>query len=98
MYLVRNIFYAKPGSGKALIKMFKEAAPYIEENGVAKNTRILVDAVASFWTVIIEEEVEDLNGYLDMAKSIRNGEKLGEIIKNYTDLITGGKREVFRIE
>ncbi len=98
MFLVRNIFYAKPGSGKALIKIFKEAAPYIEEGGNVKKSRILVDAVAHFWTIVIEHEVEDINSYLDMSKKISHGEKVGEIMKGYTDLITGGKREIFKIE
>ena len=63
MFLVRNIFHAKPGKAKALVETFKKAAPHIESSGVAKNTRILTDSASTFWTVVVEAEVEDLNSY-----------------------------------
>ena len=98
MFLVRNIFYVKPGQGRNFIEIFKKASPYFKEDRNIRNSRILVDSVASFWTVIIEHEVENLNDYLDMSKSINKDTELAEIMKGYTDLINGGKREVFLIE
>jgi hypothetical protein len=98
MFLVRNVFHAKPGSAKALVETFKKAAPHIEDKGLVKSTRILTDTATKFWTVVVESEVEDLNAYLNMAKSLSGNEKFAEIVKNYTEYADGGHREIFRIE
>ena len=98
MFLVRNIFHAKPGKAKELVAIFKKASPYLESAGVVKNVRILTDSVATFWTVVIESEVEDLNAYMDMAKTVREKPEIGEAMKGYIDLVTGGHREVLRVE
>jgi sarcosine oxidase gamma subunit len=98
MYLVRNVFKAKPGSGKALVETFKKAMPHVEEAGVAKNTRILTDVSADFWTVVVESETEDLNAYINMAKTLSKNPEFVETFKNYTELALGGHREIFLIE
>ena len=98
MFLVRNVFRAKPAQAKALAAVFKKAGPHIEATGVVKNLRVMTDAVATFWTVVIESEVEDLNAYLDMARLFRDNKAIGEAMKGYVDLVDGGHREVFKIE
>jgi hypothetical protein len=98
MYLVRNVFHANPGKAKALVEVFKKASPHMESTGLTKSTRILTDTSATFWTVIIESEVEDLNKYVDMAQVVSSNPELGEAMKGYTDLVTHGHREIFRIE
>lgn len=98
MFIVRNIFHTSPGKAKELVKIFKNAMPHFEASGMVKNTRIMTDAASTFWTVIIESEVEDLNSYLDMAKMASSNKQFGEAMKGYMDLVTGGHREIFRIE
>jgi heme-degrading monooxygenase HmoA len=98
MYLVMNIFHAKPGKAKALVETFKKAMPMVESAGLAKNTRILTDTASTFWTVVIESEVEDLNAYMDMAKTLSQKPEFAEIAKNYAEYATGGHREIFKIE
>lgn len=98
MFVVRNIFQAKSGKAKELVAIFKKAAPLIEATGLTRNTRILTDTVSTFWTVVLESEVEDLNGYMDMAKIVSQKPEIGEAMKGYIDLISGGRREVLRIE
>ena len=104
MFLVREVFHAKPGKAKELVKIFKNMSGELEESGI-KNTRILTDSAANYWTVIIESEVEDLNAYINMShnasasvnKNESNKEQTQEI-KDYRDLVIGGFREIFRIE
>jgi hypothetical protein len=60
MFLVRNVFNAIPRKAKKLVEIFKKSAHHIEAAGIAKNTRILTDTSATFWTVILESEVETL--------------------------------------
>ena len=96
MYLVRNIFYVKPGHGKAFLKIFKEAAPLFND-GKMKNNRVLVDAVTTFWTVVFESEVESIDSYRNMRPS-KNDQKIAKIMKNYAEHLNGGKREIFKVE
>ena len=98
MFLVRNVFHAKPGKAKELVEIFKKATPYLEAGGIAKKTKILTDSSSDFWTVVIESDVEDLNKYMDMAKFISRNKEFGKAMKGYMDLIKGGYREIFRIE
>jgi len=98
MFLVRNVFKAKPGKAKALVETFKKMAPHIEATGVSKNTRILTDTATTFWTVVVESEVEDLNAYMNMAKALSGNEEFAEAAKEYTEFANGGHREIFLIE
>lgn len=98
MFLVRNVFHAKPGKAKALVETFKKAAPYIEATGIVKSTRILTDSVFSFWTIVVENEVEDLNAYMNMAKTMSKNKQFTETVKGYVEQADSGHREVFLIE
>ena len=98
MFLDRNIFHAKPGKAKALVEIFKNAAAHLETAGIVKSTRIMTDSASTFWTVVIESEVEDLNVYMNMAKTVSHNKELDEAMKGYIDLVIGGHREVFQIE
>ena len=100
MYIVRNVFHAKPGSAMALAEAFKRAAPHMEKSGVSKNTRVMTDTAASFWTVVVESEVENLNEYLDMSKAMREMGEVPEmkaLQEAYTNAAHGGHREIFKI-
>lgn len=100
MFLVREVFHAKPGKAKELVKIFKSMTGDMEENGI-KNIKILTDSSSTYWTVIMESEVEDLNAYLNMAHSVSaqgNQEQPKQEMADYRDLVTGGYREVFRVE
>ena len=97
MYLVRDIFHAKPGKAKDLVAKFKQLEPYMKEMGM-KGMRVMTDAVADYWTVVAESEVESLDEYFDMGRRERGNEKMGEIMQGYMDLVEGGRREVFKIE
>jgi hypothetical protein len=98
MYLIREVFQAKPGKAGALVKMFKLARPHFEKSGEMKNMKIMTDAVSTYWTVVIESEVNDMGMFF---KDLRGGtatEEMKEIMKGYMDLVEGGHREVFIIE
>ena len=98
MFLVRNVFQAKPGQSKALAEIFKKAGPVLEQEGLVRSVRVLTDASAGFWTVVMESEVEDLNAYMDMARVVSKNPQIGQAMKGYSDLTTGGYREIYRVE
>lgn len=97
MFLVRNVFHAKPGKAKDLVATFRKASPHFAEFGI-KNTKVLTDISTTFWTVVVESEVEDLNTYFDVATSVSRKPELGEAMKGYMDLVEGGFREIYKIE
>jgi hypothetical protein len=98
MYLIRDLFSAKPGKAGELVKKFKRAAPLMDEEGKYKY-RIMTDISGPYWTVIMETEMPDLNEFV---KETRGGGKpmpeVEEIMKDYHELVTGGKREIYLIE
>ena len=96
MYIIRNTMYAKPGSGRALVEKLKTAAPHFEAMGVMR-ARVLTDAVARTWTIVMELEVDSVSVYFDILEGRSKSPELGEAMKGYTELVTGGKREIFRV-
>ena len=98
MYLIREVFQAKPGKAGALVKMFKQAQPHIEKQEGMKNMKIMTDAVGTYWTVVIESEVEDMGKFFDNLRGATASDELKEIMKGYMDLVEGGHREIYKIE
>lgn len=98
MYLVREVFKSKPGKAKELVKKFKLASKYFEDNSM-KNIKVMTDIATTYWTVVMQYEVEDLGQF---AKEVRGGGKpqpeVEKIMEGYIDLVEGGHREIFLIE
>ena len=98
MYLIREILKARPGKVKELVRKFKEASKYFEKDTM-KNFKIMTDVATTYWTVVMEFEVEDLGQF---AKDLRGGGKpmpeVDKIMEGYMDLVKGGHREIYLIE
>ncbi len=97
MYLIRDVFNTKPGKAKELVKKFKLAEPYMVKSGM-KGYKVMTDIATTYWTVVLESEVEDLSMF---AKEVRAGTpdpEFGKIMEGYMDLVEGGHREIFLIE
>lgn len=93
MFLIRNVFKCKPGQAKNLIERFQKSMSLME--GVKH--RILVDHVASFWTVVLEIETEDLAGYERQLSDYGSRTDVQEAMSGYMDSVESGYREIFRI-
>jgi hypothetical protein len=96
MYLIRDIFNTKPGRAKDLVAKAKKAMPHMRAPGV-HSTRVMTDTVATYWTVVCETEVENLQTYFDMGQT-KPSPEAEEAMKGYMELVNGGRREIFRIE
>jgi len=97
MYVVRSIFTCKPGRAKELVSRFKAAEPHLRELGI-DNVRIMSDSAAGFWTVVVESEVESLDAYFDALRTRPPSGEPQEAMGDYMELVTGGRREIFRLE
>lgn len=98
MYQIREVFQAKPGKAKDLVKMFKQAAPHFEKTQGVQRVNVLTDIVSTYWTVIVEMETEDIGGFFINLRSATMSDELKDIMKGYMDCVEGGKREIFMIE
>jgi hypothetical protein len=92
MYVVREVFTAKPGKASALAALFKDAMSALP-GGPA---RIMTDAIADFNTVVIETDVSDLAAFEKMMQEYASRPDVRERFKGYTDLYLTGRREVYR--
>ena len=97
MFVIRNVFKCKPGKAKTLIEKTKNATELMKGAGAVTNQRILVDEVATFWTVVLENEVEDMAKFAESMQQYGSRADVQEAMAGYMDLVDSGYREIFRI-
>ncbi|HES58368.1 MAG TPA: hypothetical protein ENO21_02950 [Firmicutes bacterium] len=96
MYVVRDIFTAKPGCASKLADLFKRV--FANE----PNFRVMTDLIGRYNTVEMEFEVDDLAAYEQQMKEYKEGKlnvdpKLAEEMKGYTELWLTGRREIYQV-
>jgi len=62
-----------------------------------KRPRMMTDAVAGYWTVVIETELEQLIDW-EKGEGFTSKPEVKEIMEGYGDLVETGYREIFKIE
>jgi hypothetical protein len=97
MYLVRDIFQCKPGKAGDLAARFKRTIPSMESEDRFINCRVMVDAVASYWTVVLEAEFQSLADFEKHMAEYSSRADVREAMAGYMDLVDGGRREIFKI-
>lgn len=98
MYFIREVFKAKPGKAKELVKKFKQAIPYFEKSEGGINYKVLTDITGNYWTVVVQYEIANIGGFFINVRGATAGTELQEIMKGYLDLVDGGCREVYLVE
>jgi hypothetical protein len=97
MYVIRDVFRCKPGKAKVLVEKIRATLASTEAQDGFKNSRILVDVVANYWTVVWEAEVETLERFEHHMAHYSSRPEVREAMAGYLDLVEGGHREIFRI-
>jgi hypothetical protein len=102
MYLVREIFFCKPGKVRALVEKFQAMNTLAKRAGMP-NMRIMTDMSAErYWTLVGEMEVDSLQSFETMLAAPMASEadqkELEKVMDGYHDLVDGGRREIYRIE
>ena len=92
MYVVREVFTAKPGSASTLAAQFK-----LVFKDLGGNARVLTDHVGPFNTVVLEVEVPNLSEFEQMMADYATRADIREKMKGYTDLYETGRREVWKV-
>ena len=92
MLIVRNCFVAKPGHASQLAAQLKAAAATAN---IPKH-RILTDLTGEFNRVVLEFEVDSIAQFEERMKDYQTNAAFREEMKGYTDLWTGGTREILQ--
>jgi hypothetical protein len=97
MFIIREIFTAKPGQAGKLAKLFKKGF-------TGNNVRVMTDAVGDYNTVIVETQVKSLSEWEKQMEEYRLGKpdpnmkpEVAEEMSKYTEMYLHGKREIFRV-
>lgn len=98
MYLIREVVRCRPGKVRPLLEKFKALAGPMQKLG-QKPFRLLTDVSGEqFWTLIAETEVERLDDFLALERTLMADEAARNIMTGHHELIEQGRREIFRIE
>lgn len=97
MYVVRDVFRCKPGKAKELVAIFKQVLSNAEREDGFRNARVMVDAIADYWTVVIEADIESLAQFEKHSTEFGARAEVREAMRGYMDLVDGGHREIWRV-
>jgi hypothetical protein len=97
MLLVRDVFRCRPGQAGEVARRLRLTIPSSEAEDGFRRSRILVDYVSSYWTVVLEAEVENLSQFEHHMANYAARPEVREAMAGYTELVVEGHREIFRI-
>lgn len=94
----RDVFHCQPGKAKDVVAMFKKFAAVLSQIGYAP-TRIYTDVSGeNYWTVVLEQDISDLNDLAEMSRKTLTDPGVKDILKGYHQLVQGGRRELYKLE
>lgn len=98
MYVIREVFTAKPGQASKLAKLFKKAF------GNEANTRVMTDVVGNYNTVVMEMQVKSVGEFEQMMEDYKSGKvesrmdpKVADEMSRYTEMYLTGRREIYQL-
>ena len=98
MYVIREVLHCKPGKVRQMAEKFKQISMVLKEMG-QEPMRVLTDVTGEpFWTIIAEAKVEKIDDFFAMEQTLTASETLRKTMADYHDLVTSGRREIYRIE
>jgi len=95
MFVIRNVFRCKPGQAKAVSEKFKAAHEHLTD--LVSDSRVMVDEVGHFWTVVVEVTVDDLGAFTKAMQERGGREEVQKAMAGYMDMVERGYREIFRV-
>ena len=98
MYVIREILNCKPGKVREMIEKFNAISSVLKEMGQEPMSLFTDVSGEPFWTVIAEARVESIDGFFDIEQRLMANEALRKAMSNYHELVSTGRREIYRIE
>jgi len=98
MLLVREIMFCKPGKTRPMVDKFRSLGKVIEAHHLGK-LRVLTDVSSEgYWMVVAEMEVPTLDHHMKMVKQTAEMPEVQAFMKDYHDLVSHGRREIYTVE
>jgi quinol monooxygenase YgiN len=97
VFVIRDVFRCKPGQAKALAEILRRAIPAFEREDGFRNSRVMVDAVAGYWTVVLEADIDSLAAFEGHLLGAGSRPEVRRLMAGYMDLVEGGHREIYRL-
>jgi hypothetical protein len=98
MYVVREVVNCKPGKVRQMVEKFKAISSAMREMG-HEPFRLLTDVSGDpFWTLVAETNVEKIDDFFAMEQKLMSSESLRSAMAGYHDIVTSGRREIYRVE
>jgi hypothetical protein len=98
MFVVRDIFYCRPGQVRPMVQKMLTMSREARKLGMG-SMRVMTDVSAErFWTVVAEIEVESLERFAEMSRKAAETPEFQETMKGYHDLVDHGRREIYTLE
>jgi hypothetical protein len=98
MYVIREILHCRPGKVRAMLEKFKAISAVLKQEG-HHPIRMLTDVTGEpFWTLVAEAEVEKIDDFFAMERTLMADETLRKAMADYHELVENGRREIYRLE
>jgi hypothetical protein len=98
MFIVREVMQCRPGKVRPLVQKFQAVSDVMAEMGLPR-FRVATDvAGAAFWTLAAEIEVPSLDEFDRMQQRVMGDPRAQEAMAGYHDLVSSGRREIYRLE
>jgi hypothetical protein len=97
MLLIRDIFRCKPGKARFVAEKLKATIPSTEQEDGFRNCRVMVDYVATYWTVVFQAEVESIEKFDHHMANFSKRPDVQNAMQGYLEMVEGGHREIYRI-
>ncbi|MGH8005373.1 MAG: NIPSNAP family protein [Limisphaerales bacterium] len=96
MILVRNVFQLKFGKSREALELWKEGLGFLKKAG-AEKSRLLTDAVAPFYTLVLESIYPGLAEFESFHKKAAANTDWKKWYEKFVPLVESGRREIFTI-
>ena len=98
MYVIREVVTCKPGKVGQMVDKFKALSTAMRDMG-HEPFRLLTDVSGDpFWTVVAEATVGSVDEFFAIECKLRESEAVRQAMTGYHDLVTSGRREIYRVE
>jgi hypothetical protein len=98
MYVIREVLNCKPGKVGQVVERFKSISAAMRDLG-HQPLRLMTDVSGDpFWTLVAEATVERIEDFFAIEQKLRTSEALRNTMAGYHDLVSGGRREIYRVE
>jgi hypothetical protein len=98
MYVIREVLHCKPGKVRQMVDKFRSVSTALKDMG-HEPLRLLTDVTGEpFWTIVAEANVETIEDFFAMERTLMANDSLRKTMADYHDLVEDGRREIYRIE